>query len=136
MNKLFPAVFCLLLAAGSSLRGENSKPTWWHPQIYIYQPPPQEVSTSTVFTSADPQIIQKLIDLLDETNLGKLQSTVETPLLADLITFVTPEGFELKNRYTRLGVALSEAMGWEGIKHIRVISEQNLKQRLTIGQVQ
>ncbi len=102
------------------------------PKIYLYHPPPPEVSTSTVFRSVDPQIINKIIQLLDETNLGKLESGVDNPLLNDLVTFVTPEGFALKNRYTRLGVALSESLGWEQIKHIRVISERNLKERLTL----
>ena len=109
---------------------QAEKPSW-KPRFYIYRPPPQEVSTSTVFQAVDPQIINKLIQLLDETNLGKVESGVESPLLEDLKTFVTPEGFALKNRYTRLGVALSESLGWEEIKHIRVISDRNLKERLT-----
>ena len=132
--KFLILVSCFFLLPGALCAEDQVKgkaPTWFRPQISIYEPPPPEVSTSTVFRSADPQIIQKLIELLDENNLGKLESGIETPLLEELKTFVTPEGFELKNRYTRLGVALSESLGWEGIKHIRVISEQNLKQRLT-----
>ncbi|OGR95405.1 MAG: hypothetical protein A2902_07355 [Elusimicrobia bacterium RIFCSPLOWO2_01_FULL_64_13] len=127
------AAAALLAAGGAGAAEKKSGPTWLKPQISIYQPPPVEGSTSTVFRTVDPQIIQKLIELLDETSLGKSESTgsEETPLLEDLKTFVTPEGLELKNRYTRLGVALAESLGWEGIKHVRVISEQNLKQRLT-----
>ncbi len=115
-------------AADSS---QPQKPSWI-PKVYLYTPPPQEVSTSTVFQAVDPQIINKLIRLLDENNLGKLESGVDTPLLEDIKTFVTPEGFALKNRYTRLGVALAEALGWEEIKHIRIISERSLKERLTL----
>ncbi|MBI2915768.1 MAG: HEAT repeat domain-containing protein [Elusimicrobia bacterium] len=99
--------------------------------MYLYETPEIEVSTSAVFRNVDPQIIQILIELLEEGNLGKTESPEETPSLKELITFVTPEGFELKNRYQRLGVALSESLGWEEIKHVRVVSEQNLKQRLT-----
>lgn len=117
-------------AAGKKKK-DSDEPTWFKPKIILYEPPPPEVSTSTVFHAVDPQIIQKLIELLDERNLGDLESGEETPLLEEIKTFVTPEGFALKNRYTRLGVALSESLGWEGIKHIRVISEQNLKERLT-----
>jgi len=103
----------------------------WKPQIFIYQPPAPTISTSPVFKSVDPQIIQKIIDLLEEPNLGKLEDLEENPTLKEINSFVTPQGFELKNRYTRLGVVLSESLGWEEVKHIRVISEQNLKQRLT-----
>ncbi|MBI3013174.1 MAG: HEAT repeat domain-containing protein [Elusimicrobia bacterium] len=103
----------------------------WKPKVYLYETPEIEVSTSAVFRNVDPQIIQILIELLEEGNLGKTESPEETPSLKELITFVTPEGFELKNRYQRLGVALSESLGWEEIKHVRVVSEQNLKQRLT-----
>ncbi|OGR88339.1 MAG: hypothetical protein A3A86_01300 [Elusimicrobia bacterium RIFCSPLOWO2_01_FULL_60_11] len=104
----------------------------WTPHFYLYRPPPVEKSTSTVFQAVDPQIINKLIELLDERNLGQLESSQDTPLLGDIITFVTPAGVALKNRTTRLGVALSESLGWEEIKHIRVISERNLKERLTL----
>ena len=110
---------------------KQEKPSWI-PRFYIYRPPPVEKSTSTVFQAVDPQIINKLIELLDERNLGKLESGTETPLLEDIKVFVTPQGFSLKNRYTRLGVALSESLGWEEIKNIRVISERNLKERLTL----
>ncbi len=121
----------LALAGGLSYaRCEESKPSWI-PKIYIYNPPPAEVSTSTVFRTVDPQIIQKLIELLDEQNLGKIEKGDETPILEQLKPMVTPEGLEQKARLLQLGVSLSESLGWEQIKHIRVISEQNLKQRLT-----
>ena len=121
----------LALAGGLSYaRCEESKPSWI-PKIYIYNPPPAEVSTSTVFRTVDQQIIQKLIELLDEQNLGKIEKGEETPILEQLKPMVTPEGLEQKARLLQLGVSLSESLGWEQIKHIRVISEQNLKQRLT-----
>ena len=116
---------------------KESKPaSWMRPKIYIYQPPAVEVSTVTTFRTVDPQIIQKLIDLLQEDYLGKKEEDDPTdPIASSLLaikSLETPEGKELGNRYTYLGVALSESLGWEQIKHIRVISEQNLKQRLTI----
>ncbi len=120
----------LFLALGVQNLHASDKPSW-KPRFYLYTPPEQEVSTSTVFRSVDPQIINKLIQLLDETHLGKLESGDNLSLLESLKTLSSPEGQVLKNRYTRLGVALSEALGWEEIKRIRVISEQNLKQRLT-----
>lgn len=112
---------------------DGSVKGWFKPKIYIYQPPPVEISTSPVFRTVDPQIIQKLIDLLQENNLGKeeKQDDQDNKSIGELLTYLTPEGRELQDRYTRLGVTLSEALGWEQIKHIRVISEQNLKQRLT-----
>lgn len=125
-------VFCavLLLSSGCSAVEKKERPKWW-PKFEIYAPPPVEVSTSPVFRTVDPQIIQKLIGLLDERNLGKTEPKKDSPALNELIVVVTPEGFELKNRYQYLGVALSESLAWEPIKHVRVISEQNLKQRLT-----
>lgn len=113
-----------------SAQEKKEKSKWW-PKIQVYETPPVEVSTSPVFRTVDPQIIQKLIDLLDELNLGKAEDTKDSTALNELITVITPEGFELKNRYQYLGVALSESLAWEPIKHVRVISEQNLKQRLT-----
>lgn len=103
----------------------------WKPKIFIYQEPAPEKSDQSLYTGVDPQIIQKLIDLLEEEKLGVEETGEDSPSLRKVRTLVTPEGLELKNRYTRLGVALSEALGWEDIKRIRVISEQNLKQRLT-----
>lgn len=108
---------------------DDNKPSWI-PKIQIYQPPPPEISTSPVFRTVDPQIIQKLIDLLDETTLSQTP-TEKDPSLEQLRSFRTPEGLKLSTRYEHLGIALSESLGWEPIKHIRVISEQNLKQRLT-----
>lgn len=122
--------FFFIFSISNSLLFAEEKESWM-PDIYIYQPPIQAISTSTVFRSVDPQIIQKIIDLLEEPNLGKLEAIEETPSLKQINSFITPQGFELKNRYTRLGVVLSESLGWEEVKHIRVISEQNLKQRLT-----
>ena len=130
-KKFIFLAFPFFLSVRCLLHSEEKKEVSWKPQISVYEPPPVEITTSTVFRNVDPQIIQKLIDLLEEENLGKLESGTENPSINEINSFVTPEGFELKNRYTRLGVALSEALGWEEIKHVRVISEQNLKQRLT-----
>lgn len=123
---LLPFWFVTILCA----QEKKERPKWW-PQFQIYTPPPVEVSTSPVFRTVDPQIIQKLIDLLDELNLGETEETKDSKSFEELITVVTPEGFQLKNRYQHLGVALTESLAWEPIKHVRVISEQNLKQRLT-----
>ncbi len=108
----------------------EEKPSWI-PKISIYNPPPPQKSTSTLFVSVDPQIIQKLTSLLDEQVLGKAKKMEESPSLNTINSFLTPEGFELKTRYESVGIALSEALGWEPIRQVRVISEQNLKQRLT-----
>lgn len=129
---------CAVVGAANPKGAPQEKPSWI-PKISVYQPPAVEKSTSPVFRTVDPQIIQKLINLLDENNLGKLEDVDQKTAgdfsqqqsLKEIITYVTPEGFRLSNRYTRLGVALSESLGWEQVKHIRVISEQNLKQRLT-----
>lgn len=122
--------FCSLLRAEDETKKKDG-PTWLKPQIRIYQPPPPEISTSPVFRTVDPQIIQKLIDLLEETSLAKREPISDDPSLTELISFRTPEGLELGTRYQQLGIAVSEALAWEQIKHVRVISEQNLKQRLT-----
>lgn len=142
IRPLFWAAVSLLIVGCGTLRAAEeakSDKASWIPKISIYTPPAVEKSTSPVFRTVDPQIIQKLIQLLDEDNLGKEESVEQktdgefgqNQSIKEIITYVTPEGFKLKNRYTRLGVALSESLGWEQIKHVRVISEQNLKQRLT-----
>ena len=131
--RFFFVTAALVLFSWVPAKAENSstKPSWM-PRFYLYRPPPVEKSTSTVFEAVDPQIINKLIQLLDELNLGKLESVDETPLLNELNSFKTSEGFALKERYLRLGAALSESLGWEEIKHIRVLSDRNLKERLTL----
>ncbi len=126
------------IARAAESNQAQDKPSWI-PKISVYNPPAVEKSTSPVFRTVDPQIIQKLIQLLDEDDLGKGASLEEktdgefgqNQSVKEINTYVTPEGFKLKERYTYLGVALSESLGWEQIKHVRVISEQNLKQRLT-----
>src|SRR4051812_42406799 len=97
----------LLVSPGCAEDKAEAKGGWTKPSISIYNPPRVEQSTSPVFRTVDPQIIQKLIDLLQENNLGKLESGTESPTLETIKTLITPEGLEIKNRYTRLGVALS-----------------------------
>ena len=59
---LVVSVISVLHAADGAEKKDPNAPTWTKPKIYIYQPPPVEVSTVTTFRTVDPQIIQKLID--------------------------------------------------------------------------
>jgi hypothetical protein len=79
----------LSLSPAASARAEDKGPTWLRPKISIYQPPQVEASTSPVFRSVDPQIIQKLIDLLEKT-ANATQDTVPTTPTPTTTTTPTP----------------------------------------------
>ncbi|MBI4424898.1 MAG: HEAT repeat domain-containing protein, partial [Elusimicrobia bacterium] len=60
---------------------------------------------------SDPAIVATLLKLMElKDNTRPASDDFERTALKDLVRLGTPRGFHLRNRYTRLGVSLSEAL--------------------------
>ncbi len=99
------------------------------PKVTYRQAPTPKADPGSPYESVDPQITQKLVDLLDETALRRIAPPAD-PVLTQLNGLLTPEGLELSVRYSNLGILLSEALAWEPVNQIGITSAQFLKQRL------
>lgn len=69
---------------------------------------------------ADRDVARTLISLLDERKLEKPSvSDFENTALREIITFTTPAGYRLKNRFLELGVALAQALSFSRDPQVR-----------------
>ncbi|HOW28088.1 MAG TPA: HEAT repeat domain-containing protein [Elusimicrobiota bacterium] len=72
----------------------------------------------------DPEIVMRLKALLSESELVKLSNTdVQETAMKDIFSFATPTGYDLRNRYTNLGITLAEALAG--------VTDPDIKVRLT-----